>query len=256
MTEYTLAQAGDPTAERQRLELLESCYNPWTIASLQRLGVAPGWRCIEVGAGGGSIARWLAERVGPTGSVLAIDLDLRLLEPLATSTLAVRRLDICHEELPTDANLVHARLLLEHLPDPQTVLQRMTRALRPGGWLVITDADFRTVRLSAPHATFDRVASSFISAIRAAGWDTQLAPSLGSMFENAGLVDVSAESWQTYERGGALAVLFAATCRRLRDLLIAHGASAANIDDVEEIASSNVGFFSPTSWTARGRKPS
>jgi SAM-dependent methyltransferase len=255
MAEYTLAQAGDPTTERQRLALLETCYDRRTIARLQRLGIAPGWRCLDVGAGGGSISRWLAERVGSSGSVVAIDLDLRLLEPLATPTLSVRRVDIRREELPEGADLVHARFLLEHLPECETVLRRMIRALRPGGWLVITDADYRTVRLSEPDAAFDRVASSFGAAIRAAGWDTQLGPSLASLFENAGLVDVSAESCQDYGRGGAHAVLFAATCRRLRDVLTQHGASAADVDRIEtRLASSTVGFFSPTSWTAWGRR--
>jgi ubiquinone/menaquinone biosynthesis C-methylase UbiE len=88
MSRYLLAQAPAPEAERQRLALLQEYYDPRTIARLENLGVAAGWRCIDVGAGGGSIAQRLAERVGPTGSVLAVDLDLRLLEPLATAMVS------------------------------------------------------------------------------------------------------------------------------------------------------------------------
>jgi 2-polyprenyl-3-methyl-5-hydroxy-6-metoxy-1,4-benzoquinol methylase len=255
MAEYTLAQADDPSTERERLGLLEAVHDPWTIANFQTLGVAAGWRCIDIGAGGGSIARWLAERVGSTGSVLAIDLDLRLLEPLATPTLSARRLDVRHDELPKDADLVHSRFLLEHLPEYESVLQRMIRAVRTGGWLVVTDADFRTVRLSEPDAAFDRVAASFLAAIRTAGWNTQLGPSLSSLFENAGLVDVAAASWQTYSRGSAHAVLFAETYKRLRALLIRHGAKASEIDRaVKRLVSREVGFFGPTTWTAWGRR--
>ena len=255
MAKYTLAQDGDPVTERQRLALLQTCFDPWTIAGLQRLGVASGWRCLDVGAGGGSIALWLADRVGPHGSVTAVDLDLTLLEPLAGPTLSVRRIDVRQEELPQNNDLVHSRLMLEHLPECEIVFQRMIRALRPGGWLVVTDSDFRTVRLSDSIPSFDRVAAAFAPAMQAVGWNSHLGPSLAQMFEQAGLVDVSADSWQTYERGGAHAVLLASTYRRLREPLIAHGIRAADIDDAaNHMSAPHVGYFSPTIWTARGRR--
>ena len=254
MSRYLLAQAPDPEMERRRLSLLQEYYDPPTIARLEKLGVAGGWRCIDVGAGGGSIARWLAERVGSSGSVLAIDVDLRLLEPLATSTLSVRRLDVCSEELPKGADFVHSRLLLEHLPERVAVLQRMIRALRPGGQLLVTDMDFRTVCFREPDAAFDRVKTSFAAATDAAGWDIQVGPSLASMLETAGLVDVAAESWQDYERGGPASRLLAFSYRRLRDALIQHGASADDVDRVSSrMASGDVGVFGPTSWMAWGR---
>ena len=197
MKEYALALATDPAAERERLALLERCYDPLTIARLQELGVGVGWRCVDVGAGGGSIAHWLSERVGPSGSVTAIDLDLRLLERRASPTLSPMRLDVRREELPGDAHLVHSRLLLEHLPECPDVLQRMVRALRPGGWLVVTDTDFGPMRVSEPDPAFDRVASAFMKAVRAAGWDPQLGPTLPRLLESCGLVEISAASWQT-----------------------------------------------------------
>jgi SAM-dependent methyltransferase len=256
MSRYLLALADDPEAERHRLALLQHYYDPYTIARLEKIGVAAGWRCLDVGAGGGSIARWLAERVGAGGSVLAIDLELRLLEPLATSILLVRRLDVCSEELPADADLVHSRLLLEHLPERETVLQRMIRALRPGGWLLVTDTDFRTVNLSEPDAAFDRLRSSFAAATEAAGWSIQVGPALASMLERAGLVDVAAESWQTYERGGDASILLALSYKRLRDALIEHGATAIDVDHIaDRLADATVGVFGPTSWMAWGRKP-
>jgi len=54
---------------RRRMELLERVQDPATIEHLRRIGVAPGWRCLELGAGGGSIAAWLARRVGLGGPV-------------------------------------------------------------------------------------------------------------------------------------------------------------------------------------------
>lgn len=66
--------------ERRRLALIERCYDPITTARLTQLGVAEGWRCLDVGAGGGSISRWLRDQVGPDGEVVAVDLDTRFFE--------------------------------------------------------------------------------------------------------------------------------------------------------------------------------
>src|SRR5437762_3803295 len=63
-----------------RLQRLEAIEDPGTIAVLEKAGVAPGWTCLELGAGAGSIAYWLAERVGKGGRVVAADLDPRLLD--------------------------------------------------------------------------------------------------------------------------------------------------------------------------------
>jgi 2-polyprenyl-3-methyl-5-hydroxy-6-metoxy-1,4-benzoquinol methylase len=62
---YRLAAAGRETAEDERLSLLEQIYDP--VSRRRRALVQPGWRCLEVGAGRGSMAVWLAEQVGPTG---------------------------------------------------------------------------------------------------------------------------------------------------------------------------------------------
>src|SRR5437588_12538585 len=76
---------------RKRLELLEGCFDPGTIRRLEATGVRPGWRCLEVGGGGGSITRWLCERVGVLGRVTVVDIDTRFLEELDYPNLEVRR---------------------------------------------------------------------------------------------------------------------------------------------------------------------
>ena len=135
----TAPQAG------QRFTSLETLYDPWTIRHLEATGVGPGWQCWEVGGGGGSIAVWLAERCGPTGHVLVTDIDPRfLVESAAASrpTLEIGRHDIVADPLPTRTfDLIHARLVLIHLPAREQVLSRMVTALRPGGWLLIEDFD-------------------------------------------------------------------------------------------------------------------
>jgi 2-polyprenyl-3-methyl-5-hydroxy-6-metoxy-1,4-benzoquinol methylase len=137
-----LAAEIDADTESGRLQLFELCRDPGTIRRLDRLGVSPGWRCFEVGARRGSIARWLAERVGPTGSVLATDLDTRFLADLPTG-VSVRRLDLRHDDIEADRyDLLHCRAVLMHLPDPTAAFARMVAALRPGGLFLIEEGDY------------------------------------------------------------------------------------------------------------------
>src|SRR5206468_403259 len=66
--------------ERDRLRAIESLFDPASIRYLEELGVSGGWHCLEVGCGAGGLALWLADRVGPSGRVVAIDLDTRFVE--------------------------------------------------------------------------------------------------------------------------------------------------------------------------------
>ncbi len=137
--------------ERARLRLLEEYHDPLTISQLDAIGVGEGWYCLDVGAGGGSVTRLLAERVGRTGSVLAVDLDTSLLDELASDRVEVRRHNLMADSLPPAAfDLVHARLLLMFLSPRLGALQRLVSAARPGGWVVLIAPDFTPVALSPP----------------------------------------------------------------------------------------------------------
>ena len=95
-SDYTPAYTLDNTweAARDRLETLEVSCDPYTASHLDKIGVAPGWHCLEVGAGAGSVTRMLCDRVGPDGHVLAVDLEPTLLADLSLPNLEVRRLDV------------------------------------------------------------------------------------------------------------------------------------------------------------------
>jgi SAM-dependent methyltransferase len=137
---YVLAGV-DPATEAGRLALLERRFDSGTIHRLGGLGIRSGWRCLEVGAGHGSIARWLSRKVAPDGAVLAADIDTRFLTGLPDN-VDVRELDIRDLELEPDFDLVHCRALLMHLPDPADALARIAAALRPGGVLLAEEGDF------------------------------------------------------------------------------------------------------------------
>jgi hypothetical protein len=89
----------DPDAAT-RLGALSDIFDPWTFEHLDRLGIEPGWRAWEVGAGGPSVVRWLADRVGADGHVLATDIDVSWAEAEAAPTIEVRRHDVGSEPPP------------------------------------------------------------------------------------------------------------------------------------------------------------
>jgi SAM-dependent methyltransferase len=112
---------------------------------MEELGVGPGWRCLEIGAGHGSIACWLAERVASTGHVVATDIDLRFLERIQIPNLEIRRHDICENDFEPNAyDLVHCRALLVHVPKAEEALTQMGKTVRPGGWLFVEEPDYRS----------------------------------------------------------------------------------------------------------------
>jgi SAM-dependent methyltransferase len=95
-----------------------------------------------VGAGSGTITKWLADRVAPDGSVLAVDVDPRFLQQLDHPCVNVRQVDITSDPLDQGAfDLVYARMVLMHLPNADVHLEKLAAAVRPGGWLLIQDVD-------------------------------------------------------------------------------------------------------------------
>lgn len=126
----------------RRLLLLAHSEDPGTIACLERIGVASWWACLEVGAGAGTIAQWLAGRVGSGGRIVATDIAITMLEPLAAPPLEILQHDVVRDELETDDfDLVHARQVLMHLPEREAVLARLAAAVKPAGWLLVEDTD-------------------------------------------------------------------------------------------------------------------
>lgn len=129
--------------ERTRLQLLQQSLDAPTIRRLEQLGVKPGWRCLEVGAGVGSIAHWLAEYVGPEGKVVATDINTRFLDTIHEPNLEIRQHNILLDDLERGSyDLVHARAVLMHLADPGLAISKMAAAVRPGGWLLLEEFDW------------------------------------------------------------------------------------------------------------------
>jgi SAM-dependent methyltransferase len=258
MAEYTLTQEGAEEFEQARLALLEQLFDPHTLRQFDAIGVGAGWRCLDVGAGAGSATRLLAERVGDTGSVLAVDLDVRLLEPLAGDHVEVRKHDLLGEPLPGAAfDLVHARNLLMHLPCRLDALRRLLDAVRPGGWLAVCEPDFNALAVSPPSAAWDRAWSLFCDTTVAGGWDPGYGSRLVSDLETLDLADLQAEVVTHYTRGGsAPAQLFANTLERLKERMTALGGGDQDIASAQrQLRDPSVRYRPPTITTAWARRP-
>jgi SAM-dependent methyltransferase len=249
VSDYTLARATDVRTEQERLAQIQAYQDPHTIRHLTDVG--SDWRCLDVGAGAGSITRWLCERAG---SVLATDLDTDLLARIDAPNLTVQRHDIRTDPLPGAFDLVHTRLLLLHLPEREAVLDRLVRATRPGGRVVLGDIDFTTIRLAHHDPIFERFIAEFDTAVRHAGWDPACGPKLSAMLEHRGVTGVEAETVQHYQRGmSAAPTILAITYRRLRPLVIERGITPDEFDHVQRLlADPAVAIHGPALWTASG----
>jgi SAM-dependent methyltransferase len=136
--------------EPHRLALLEHHADPTSARRLLATGLGTGWRCLEVGAGRGSIARWLSNQVGPSGQVVALDLDTSLLAGLEERNIEVMRGDVLEVALPEASfDLIHTRLVLMHIPERRRAIERMVSLLAPGGWLVVEELDWMAVLCDA-----------------------------------------------------------------------------------------------------------
>jgi SAM-dependent methyltransferase len=202
-TQYLLDPAWH--AERDRLNGLTQLYDPGTMALIGRLNLRHGARCAEVGGGTGSVAELIARHVGPDGHVLVTDTDTRFLEPLAGAVITVVRQDVTVTPLPRGQfDLVHARLLLEHLPQREEVLASLAGALAPGGWLLIEDLDWATAEvIDPPSAVYNRVTSACREFMRSRGYDPEYARRLPRSLAAAGLTDVGVQAVSVHVRADA-----------------------------------------------------
>jgi hypothetical protein len=213
----------DPEAVDRHV-YLSTIMDPYTFDRLSTVGDLTGRRCLEVGAGGGSVARWLADKVGPTGHVLATDLKPEHLDDGSGYTLL--RHDLVTEPVPEgNWDLIHARLVLLHIPEREEVLARLADALAPGGALVMEDwaTQFNdSILLNAPSPEaaelFNDYQNTLFGILPSRGNDPAWASRVHSVMLKAGLINVEtgvhARSWRGGEAGALLILANAGQLRQ------------------------------------------
>jgi SAM-dependent methyltransferase len=203
MTEYILPHR--LKGEQQRLALMSTLLDPMELAYAARLGVGPGWRCLELGCGNGTVSQVLAERVAPNGLMVASDIDLTYIADLRARCLEVRRIDILRDAIEEGAyDFVVARALLHHLNrnPAREALQRMVAALKPGGVLLSIETDMLPCTVAEPEA-MRQFWQSWLKWSLQAGIDFFVGRKIAAWLDELGLQDVSGEGHSAQFNGGS-----------------------------------------------------
>ncbi|WP_405870647.1 methyltransferase domain-containing protein [Streptomyces zaomyceticus] len=260
--------------EGERIDFGALAYDDITVARLRALGAGPGWRCLDVGAGTGTVSRRLLEEAGVTG-VLAVDRDVRFLLERPVTGLDVLEADITDPEfVPGRFRLVHARFVLMHLPGRERLITRLAELVEPGGVLVLSDAvDLTSGRTADGTAdvTSDETGgpaagTPYTSMMRAMwqalrdtiGTDVSWVPSYPRLLRGAGLAPVAAEIHvPPLEPGSPISRFWADTWERSRAPMLATGLvdDEAVDEAIRYLDSDACAALSAGMLTAWGRKP-
>ncbi|HEY8516322.1 MAG TPA: methyltransferase domain-containing protein [Candidatus Binatia bacterium] len=233
--ESYILHGGAPGAAR--LEVLARAYWPTTRALLERVGVRPGMRVLDLGCGRGDVTVELARLVAPGGAAVGIDADGAVLEH-ARALARERGVEPVFEQRDAledsghrDLDLVYARFLLSHVRSPEAAVARMRRALRPGGLVVVEDVDFPGHFCHPPCAAFARYVELYMAAARLRGADATIGPRLPALLLDAGLEVRGVDVVQPAFVDGDGKLVAQLTMAAIRDAVVTAGlASAAEVE--------------------------
>jgi SAM-dependent methyltransferase len=183
--------------------------------------------------------------------------------PAQGAGFEILRHDVGVEQPPAhDLDLVHARLLLTHVPQRNAALDSMVRALRPGGWLVIEDADPALQPLTCPDESgpeqrlANRLRQGFRALMADRGADLAFGRTLPRLMRDAGLHPVEADAFFPIA-SPACTALELATVQQIRDRLLAGGlATEAELErHLANVGSGRLDLATAPLISAWGRKP-
>jgi ubiquinone/menaquinone biosynthesis C-methylase UbiE len=226
---------------RERLRVLARAMRPTTHSLLDRLELAEGASCVDIGCGGGDVALELAARVGETGRVVGVDFDeekFALAREEATAAgraVEYRRCDVTTEDPGTGFDLVYVRFLLTHLHDPAAACDRLRRCGRPGGAVAVEDIDVRGSVCEPDSPAYRRYIEIYAATARARGGDPCIGPRLPALLRAAGFEQVRVYSAQPIGASPEGPEGDAKLVSPLTLESIADAAIAAGVADAEEL---------------------
>ena len=154
--------------EIERLHVQADAVAPDTRVMLDRIGVQPGWACLDIGCGPRGITDLLSERVGTAGRVVGLDKDqdfLAYARAHAPSNVEFRHGDAYASGLPDGSfDLVHLRFVASTAGNPETLLREAVRLARAGGVVALQEPDVETFKCHPPHPAWDRLMAAMLGA--------------------------------------------------------------------------------------------
>jgi SAM-dependent methyltransferase len=264
---YTI---GSSAAERDRLRSQTDELREHAVALLERVGIQPGWRALELACGPRGVLELMAQRVGPTGTVTGLDINpthVAQARQHATS-LGLRNVSVIEGDarrsaLPAESfDLVYARLILVNIPDPEQVVAEMVRLVKPGGWVACEEADGGAMLCHPPHPAYTRLTNTFKALYRSDGADIFVGRRLPELLDTAGLADIGAEARADVPPAGhprrtvILDILQAMRGKIIEQgLLTATELDRLDRDGREHLADPHTMIMPHLSFMAWGRKP-
>jgi ubiquinone/menaquinone biosynthesis C-methylase UbiE len=224
-------------AGRERLRLLARVMHASTSGLFDRLAIGGPLRCLDAGCGGGDVSLELARRVAPSGSVLGIDMDAAKIAiardeaaARAAANVTFRTARVGEAEFPGEFDVVYARFLLTHIPDPQPIVTMFHRCLKPGGLLVLEDIDFSGYFVWPESRAFRRYVELYCLAARRNGCDPDIGPRLPRYLQQAGCDAVDLAVVQPMGVTGEVKLVNPVTMENIADSVLAQ-----NLTTQEEV---------------------
>ena len=225
---------------RERLRIVGRVMHESSASLLDRVGLGAGWRCLDVGCGGGDVTLHLARRVAPGGTVLGVDIDDEKLA-IAREEAAQQcvdnvefRLEDAREERRGAAfDMVYSRFLLTHLNDPAAMVRALYRRLIPGGMIAVEDVDFSGCFTVPESSAFRRYHQLYCATVRRRGGDPDIGPRLPSLLKHAGFEDIAVAVVQPVAMEGEPKLINPLTMKSIADAVLADGLAA--LEEIDAI---------------------
>jgi SAM-dependent methyltransferase len=225
---------------RERLRVLARVMWPTTDALFTRVGMQRTARCLDVGCGGGDVTVALARRV-PDGVAVGIDVDEAKLELARAEAAAAgvdnvefRLLDVMGPVVDGDVfDVVYARFVLTHLPDPTTALNHMRRRLVPGGVLIVEDIDCTGHFCEPESSAFSRFVELYTQVVQSRGCDPNIGPRVPGLLRDAGFEHLDVSVVQPAGISGEVKLISPLTLEAIADAVLAAG--LADADELSEV---------------------
>jgi SAM-dependent methyltransferase len=221
--------------------LLARVMRPTTNSLLERLGICAGKACLDVGCGGGDVSFDLSRMVGPDGRVVATDIDpvkIEMAGEEATrqglANIEFRLEDIRLAATGPEFDVVYARFLLTHLPDPGLAIRHMQTRLRAGGMIVVEDIDFAGSFCFPPCEAFDTYCRLYTETVRRRGGDPNIGSRLPALLLEAGFAGIQMNIFQPSPLAEEVKQISAVTMENIAEAVIAEG--LATSEEIGRIA--------------------